>query len=674
MIETFFGSGQLAAPAAFLAALVIGMAFGFVLERAGFGSSRRLAGIFYFRDMAVLKVMFTAVITAMLGLSYALALGWIEWSQLYAMPTIYGAQVIGGLLFGVGFVLSGWCPGTGAVGVASGKIDALVFLVGAVLGSIAFNETYGLIRPLTTWGAAEEPLFAFGMARPAFALLFTLVAIAAFYLAEWVEKRQTGSSRYLHSPFLKAFSLALVVFAVALFILPTGGTAREVAGAGVVAAPITTTTARPSEQTMLEAIEAAEDHFEPEELADRLLQGQSDLVVVDIRPASEYERFHIKGAMNVPMAELLTQLEPYKNRGLIVLYSGGMTHPAQARDTLARSGYQNAYLLTDGLQGFLDRCLKPVSLRDEPLPPEQAEQIRAWRAFFLGEANTSTTQEQSLPAPGRLPGLIETDWLAAHLGKPGLKLIDVRPQPEYNTSHIPGALSLNVESFRGIVDGVPSMLLPADLLVSHLSLMGIEPTDLVVLVPGDAVRDTTLLGMGLSRAGHQRWAVLDGGFAQWTAEKRPVDHKLPSVTRSVYPVPSGPDGFSVDSATILRAVGDGRTVILDVRPADYFSGKKSDEARAGHIPGAVNRPFKDDLDQGGQLKRRSELADAYRSLIPSPETPILVHCRTGHQASQTYFVLKHLLGYTNVRWYDGGWTQWAAQPELPVVDADARGQ
>ena len=126
---------------------------------------------------------------------------------------------MGGLIFGVGFVVGGWCPGTAAVGAASGKLDALVFLGGTVLGSIGFNETYGLWATVAEWGAFDEPLFAFGLSKTVFALLFTLVAIAAFHFAEWVE-RPAGGGQYLGTPFLKAFSLALVVFAVALFILP----------------------------------------------------------------------------------------------------------------------------------------------------------------------------------------------------------------------------------------------------------------------------------------------------------------------------------------------------------------------------------------------------------------------------------------------------------------------
>jgi thiosulfate/3-mercaptopyruvate sulfurtransferase len=386
MIETLYGAGRLVltpGPQTFFLALMIGIAFGMALEKGGFGSSRRLAGIFYFRDMAVLKVMFTALVVGMLGLTLLVGMGWLDLeSQVNLLSTSYAAQAVGGVIFGLGFVLGGWCPGTAAVGVASGKMDAVAFLGGTVIGAIAFNETYSLTSGLRSWGAHEEPLFAFGMPASVFAFLMTVAAVGAFYFAEWVEQNFGDGSKYLQSSFLKSFGLTLVVLAAAMLVFPgfTGptvamGEATTQAGQG-----------SPPVQVLLEHIEAEADHFEPEILADRLMQGDRDLVVVDIRSPEEFAEFHLRGAVNVPLSELASFLRPYKNRGTIVLYSNGMTHPAQARDLLAQLGYGNAYMLTGGLSGFVEWCLKPVSLRNEPLSLEDAQRVRAWRAHFLGPA------------------------------------------------------------------------------------------------------------------------------------------------------------------------------------------------------------------------------------------------------------------------------------------------
>jgi thiosulfate/3-mercaptopyruvate sulfurtransferase len=310
----------------------------------------------------------------------------------------------------------------------------------------------------------------------------------------------------------------------------------------------------------------------------------------------------------------------------------------------------------------------PVSLRREPLSAPEAEKVRAWRAYFLGTGTPTVTPsvETAAQPSGQLPGLVDPEWLAENLGRSDVKIIDCRTHADYTTAHVPGSVYLMLESFRGVVGGVPSMLLPGNVLAEQLSLMGIHPEHMVVLVPGDAVRDATLIGMGLERVGHNRWAVLNGGFAGWAAEKRPLETSLPNVVRTDYPATASSDDFVVDYEAVRERLHDRRTVILDVRPPEFFSGEKSTEARPGHIPGAENHPYSEDLAEDGTLKSATDLAAAYAAMIPTKDTPVVVHCRTGHQASQTYFVLKHLLDYTNVKWYDAGWTEWAARPELPV--------
>ena len=174
-----------------------------------------------------------------------------------------------------------------------------------------------------------------------------------------------------------------------------------------------------SESALLEAIAQGGDHIDATELAGRLAGGDADLLLVDIRTPAEYAEFHIRSAVNIQLPELPQALSPHRNKGTVVLYSNGMTHPAQARDALSRLGYRNVYILTDGLQGFIETCLKPASLRSEPLPEDLAGKINEWRGFFVYPpvaASQPPTETLGQPAM-QLPGLLETTWLAENLGE-----------------------------------------------------------------------------------------------------------------------------------------------------------------------------------------------------------------------------------------------------------------
>lgn len=121
-------------------ALALGVGFGFALERAGFGSARKLTAVFYLYDMAVVKVMFSAVVTTMVGLFVLSTLGMLDLSQLYVEPTNLTAQIVGGLLFGAGFLVGGYCPGTSMAAIATGRKDGLVFALGMLAGVLAYAE------------------------------------------------------------------------------------------------------------------------------------------------------------------------------------------------------------------------------------------------------------------------------------------------------------------------------------------------------------------------------------------------------------------------------------------------------------------------------------------------------------------------------------------------------
>ena len=141
-----FPAGAFSAAWGLAAAVLIGIAFGFVLERAGLGSARKLTGQFYGTDFAVFQVMFTAIVTAMLGVFVLGKLGVLDTSRLQVPPTWLLPQLLGGLLFGVGFVMGGLCPGTSCVAAASGKVDGFVLIGGLLLGSLLFGEVFPLIE------------------------------------------------------------------------------------------------------------------------------------------------------------------------------------------------------------------------------------------------------------------------------------------------------------------------------------------------------------------------------------------------------------------------------------------------------------------------------------------------------------------------------------------------
>jgi len=174
-------------------AFIIGIGFGFALERGGFGNARILAAQFYFYNMRVLKVMFTAIVTAMLGLFYLTWIGWLDLSLVYLTDTYVLPQIIGGLLLGIGFVIGGYCPGTSVVSAATGRYDGMVYLLGMFFGIFVFGEVFPLIEEFynsTPMGKVTLPEF-LGLSHGMVVFLVVMMALAAFAAAEWSEKVMT---------------------------------------------------------------------------------------------------------------------------------------------------------------------------------------------------------------------------------------------------------------------------------------------------------------------------------------------------------------------------------------------------------------------------------------------------------------------------------------------------
>ncbi|MEW6005282.1 MAG: YeeE/YedE thiosulfate transporter family protein [Stygiobacter sp.] len=178
-------------------AFVIGIGFGFALERGGFGNARILAAQFYFTNMRVLKVMFSAIVTAMIGLFYFAWIGWLDLSLIYIGNTYLVPQIVGGFILGVGFTVGGYCPGTSFVSASTGRKDGIVFILGILFGIFVFGEIFPLIEDFynsTNLGRVTLP-DALGLSYGMVVFLVVLMAIGAFALAGWGEKvmsKKTG--------------------------------------------------------------------------------------------------------------------------------------------------------------------------------------------------------------------------------------------------------------------------------------------------------------------------------------------------------------------------------------------------------------------------------------------------------------------------------------------------
>jgi len=175
----------------FVIALLIGAAFGFILEASGFSSSRNIAGVFYGYNFVVLRVFFTAMIVAMVGLLFFSYFGWIDLNLVFVLPTYVNAMLLGGFIMGLGFVIGGFCPGTSYTAVAIGKIDGMVFAIGTFIGVLIFSEAFPLFENFYTannlGGITIGEMFS--VTNEVVAFIFVIMAIVAFYVTWLIEKK-----------------------------------------------------------------------------------------------------------------------------------------------------------------------------------------------------------------------------------------------------------------------------------------------------------------------------------------------------------------------------------------------------------------------------------------------------------------------------------------------------
>ena len=349
-------TGVLGPLATLAAAPLIGFAFGWFLERGGLASACKLAGQFYFTDVTVFKVLFSALVTAMLGSFWLDRLGVLDLDLVSLPETFVLPQIAGGVLFGAGFLAGGLCPGTSCVAAASGRLDGLAVVGGILVGVFAFNVTFDWIAPFYN-GTALGPVRvsdAMGISRGAAVAIVTAVALVGFALASRVGVVPQRSSRN------RALALVATVLAAAAVVVDASATPPR-----FISAP---------------------------DLASRIIRRDPGLRVFDLRSTAEFERFHVAGARQLSLSSL--RREPLSPDETVVLYGNGEARAARGW-SIARDRGADAFVLRGGVREWFVRVYEP-RLPIDATPAERAEfeQAARFSRFFGGTplVNVPTNQ------------------------------------------------------------------------------------------------------------------------------------------------------------------------------------------------------------------------------------------------------------------------------------------
>jgi thiosulfate/3-mercaptopyruvate sulfurtransferase len=270
--------------------------------------------------------------------------------------------------------------------------------------------------------------------------------------------------------------------------------------------------------------------------------------------------------------------------------------------------------------------------------------------------------------------LVSTDWVAAHRDDPNLRLIEVDVDTTaYETGHIPGALGWDwqVDLQRRPVRDIPDQ----EEWEALLSRSGIGNDDLVVLY-GDNHNWFAAFAYWLFKLyGHQDVALMDGGRGKWLAEGRELTTAQPPVRLAQYVAQSPQLTLRAHRDEVAAIVRRNQASLVDVRSPKEYAGEllapenlpQEGAQRGGHIPGARNIPWATAVAADGTFKSAAELRAAYGAQGITPDKTTVAYCRIGERSAHTWFVLRELLGYPDVRNYDGSWTEWGSLIGAPIA-------
>jgi thiosulfate/3-mercaptopyruvate sulfurtransferase len=268
--------------------------------------------------------------------------------------------------------------------------------------------------------------------------------------------------------------------------------------------------------------------------------------------------------------------------------------------------------------------------------------------------------------------LVSTDWVAQHLNDPGLRIVEVDVDTAaYEQGHVPQALSWNWTT--ELCDTLVRDIIPKDKFESLMARSGIG-NDTTVILYGDNNNWFAAWALWQMKVyGHRDVRIMNGGRKKWLAEGRELASTTPTVAPATYKAAEPDLSIRAFLPEVQEAVKSKSAVLVDVRSPAEFTGEilappglPETCQRGGHIPGAKSIPWGKACNEDGTFKSPAELQQLYGGAGVTADTPVIAYCRIGERSSHTWFVLKHLLGYQNVKNYDGSWTEWGNLVGAPV--------
>jgi len=366
---------------------IIGIAFGMTLESAGFGNSKLLAAQFYFKDLRVFKVMFTAIIVAMTLVFLSSALGILDYNLIWVPPTYLWPGIVGGLIMGVGFIIGGFCPGTSLVGLATGKLDAIMFVLGVLFGIYLFGETvsgYAVFFDSSYMGRFTLPEL-FNAEYGTVVFIVVVAALSLFVGSEKVEAMVNKRPMTTFPGWSKPAAGALVAMAAVVLVIgqPTNADRWQTIAAEYQA-----------------KLDQRKVQIAPAELLKYMNDSRIKTIPLDVRDERYYNQFHLRGAVHVPLEDVQAKAREFQfelANTVFVTMSNDEAGATEAWKILKAESLPNVYILEGGINGWLDTYAQDSFDEEDLIPNHKPDQLA-----YRFKAATGSRHDAAEPVPNFL--------------------------------------------------------------------------------------------------------------------------------------------------------------------------------------------------------------------------------------------------------------------------------